>query len=250
MHSMKTIWQFNDPPELMVSEKQVAIITESLLKLASNKVIQSELTDIMQYMTSFLKARDKGDIHSQEYALLQLYSKLHSAGSIYSPSEIELFRKRNAYSCHPSGLLPLIMAQHFINPNTISADLGAGNGLQGLLLQCLYPHQRTLQIEFSSELIRVGKIYQKVLGVSDERIKWIHDDIVNVSLEGVDFIYMYLPAKPFDGGLEVYNAIVNKLCTRDKPFVIFSIYDCLGKFLNNQFSIFYSDGYLTCFVKK
>jgi hypothetical protein len=247
---MKLAQQFNNPPEIMFSEKQITVIAQSLLKLASNSAVQADLPDIDQYVKNFMTEKEKGDLTSQEYALLRLYARLHSAGSAYSPSESELFKKRNAYSCHPGGLSPLIMAEQFIKPESVVADLGAGNGLQGLLLQCLYPHRKTLQIELSSELIHIGRIFQKILGINDDRIEWVHDDIINVSLESVDFIYLYRPVRPLEGGKEVYHAIANKLAVINKPLVIFSVADCLAEFLDERFSTFYSDGQLTCFVKK
>jgi 16S rRNA G527 N7-methylase RsmG len=247
---MKLTGQFNDPLEIMSSEKQVTIIAQSLLKLASNSDVQSELPDIDEYVKNFITEKENGDLTSQEYALLRLYARLHIAGSAYSQTEIELFKKRNAYSCHPGGLSPLILAEQFIKPGSVVADLGAGNGLQGLLLQCLYPHRRTLQIELSSKLIRVGRIFQNILGISNDRIEWVHDDIVNVSLDAVDFIYLYRPVRPLEGGKEVYNAIANKLALINKPLVVFSVADCLSEFLDERFSVFYSDGQLTCFSYK
>jgi hypothetical protein len=246
---MKLPQQFNNPPEIMFSEKQVTIIVQSLLKLASNSAVQAEAPDVKGYIDNLIKEKERGDINSQEYALLCLYACLHRAGNIYSPFEIELFKKRNAYSCHPGGLSPLILAEQFIKPDSVVADLGAGNGLQGLLLQCLYPHRKTLQIELSSELIRVGRTFQKILGIGDERIEWIHDDIINVSLEAVDFIYLYRPVRPLEGGEKVYHAIADKLAGINKQLIVFSVADCLSEFLDERFSVFYSDGQLTCFVK-
>jgi hypothetical protein len=101
---MKLAQQFNNPPEIMFSEKQITVIAQSLLKLASNSAVQADLPDIDQYVKNFMTEKEKGDLTSQEYALLRLYARLHSAGSAYSPSESELFKKRNAYSCHPGGL--------------------------------------------------------------------------------------------------------------------------------------------------
>ncbi|NWF52187.1 MAG: hypothetical protein HXY47_03810 [Nitrospirae bacterium] len=247
---MKFTRQFNDTLEIMYSERQITIIMQSLLKLASDSVVQVELPEVKKYINNLIKERAEGDINSQEYALLCLYACLHRAGNIYSPFEIKLFKKRNAYSCHPGGLSPLILAEQFIKPDSVVADLGSGNGLQGLLLQCLYQHKKTLQIELSSELIRIGKIFQKVLGISEDRIEWIHDDIVNVSLEAVDFIYLYRPVRPLEGGRDVYLALAKKLSIINKPLIIFSVADCLAEFLDKRFSIFYSDGHLTCFIKE
>lgn len=231
-------------------EKQIATVTQAILELSNNDAVRSELPDLEQYVETFMAAVGKEDPTATEYTLLNLYIRLHIAGSKYSPSERELLKKRSGYSCLPSGLSPLIMAEKFIRPESIVADLGAGNGLQGLLLQRMYPHQRTLQIELSAEMIRIGRIFQRALGISDNRIEWINDDIINVSIEDVDFIYIYRPAIPLDGGQEIYNAISRKLEAVHKPLVVFSVADCLAKFLDKRFSIFYTDGHLTCFRKE
>ena len=231
------------------SEKQMAVIAKSLLELATYSAVQSEMPDLDLYVKDFMSALDEKDLSSIEDALLTLYIQLHNAGFRYSPSEIEILKKRNAYLCHPGGLSPLIMAKKFIKPESIVADLGAGNGLQGLLLQRICPHRKTLQIEISSELIRLGKIFQESLGISSDRIEWIHDDIVNVSIDTADFIYIYRPAKPIDRGRELYQSIARKLSAGNKPLIIFSVADCLAAFLDKRFSVFYTDGHLTCFIK-
>ena len=232
------------------SRKQTTTIIKSLLKLATDPIVQAEIPDLNCYVKKLSSALREEDPSSLESDLLNLYTRLHGAGSVYSPYERKLLTERKGYSCYPGGLSPLIKAVQFVRPGSIVADLGAGNGLQGLLLQCLSPHRKTIQIEISSEMIRIGKIFQKALGISDDRIEWIHDDIINVSIKTADFIYIYLPAKPLEGGKEVYKAIANKLNMMNRPLVIFSVADCLAKFLNGQFSIFYTDGHLTCFVKE
>ncbi|MEW6003314.1 MAG: hypothetical protein AB1638_11815 [Nitrospirota bacterium] len=231
------------------SEKSMGLIARCLLELATNRAVQSEVADAGRHAKIFLSELEKGDPESIESALLNLYVHLHAAGSRYSPSEKELLYKRCGYSCYPGGLSPIIMAGQFIKPDSIVADLGAGNGLQGLLLQRLYPHCRTLQIELSFEMIRIGKIFQKALGISDDRVAWIHDDIVNVSIEKADFVYIYRPAKPLNSGKKLYRAIAEKLASTNKPLVIFSVADCLARFLDERFSIFYTDGHLTCFIR-
>jgi hypothetical protein len=229
-------------------EKQISIIIESLLKIATNSAVRAELSEIDHYVENLKSALKKGDIPTLERALIDLYIRLHGAGSAYSPQEREILTKRKGYSCYPGGLSPLIKASQFIRPDSIVADLGAGNGLQGLLLQCICPHQKTIQIELSSQMIRVGRIFQQALGLSADRIEWIHDDILNVSIEEADFIYIYLPAKPLDGGKEIYEAIAHKISTMKRPPVILSVADCLAKFIDSRFSVSYMDGHLTCFV--
>jgi hypothetical protein len=231
------------------SRKQTSIVTESLLKIATDSIVQTEIPSIDHYVKNLRDVLKKDNPSALEIGLLNLYTQLHRAGSVYSPYERDLLLERRGYSCHPGGLSPLIKAVQFVKPESVVADLGAGNGLQGLLLQCLSPHRKTIQIEISSEMIRIGRIFQRALGISDDRIEWIHDDIMNVSIKTADFIYIYLPAKPLEGGKEVYEAIAHKLSMMNRPLVIFSVADCLAKFLGGQFSIIYSDGHLTCFVK-
>jgi len=231
------------------AEKKMTVIAESLLDLATHSNVRSEMPYLDQYVKDFMSALEKGEPSSIEDALLTLYIRLHSTGFRYSQSEKEILKKRNAYLCHPGGLSPLILAEKFIRPETTVADLGAGNGLQGLLLQRICPHRKTIQIELSAELIRIGKIFQEALGISSDRIEWIHDDIVNVSIDAADFIYLYRPAKPLERGKELYQAIARKLSAGNKPLVIFSVADCLGHYLDTRFSISYTDGHLTCFVR-
>jgi hypothetical protein len=231
-------------------EKQSAVIAESLLGLAENTAVRAEAPDLDHCVKNLRSAIEDEDLPRAESALLDLYVILHGAGRGYSAYEKKLLARRKGYSCHPGGLSPLVKAVEFISPDSVVADLGAGNGLQGLLLQRICPHRKTIQIEISSGLIRIGRIFQKALGISDDRIEWIHDDIVNASFEEADFIYIYLPAKPIDGGKEVYESIAGKINTMKRPPVIFSVADCLARFIDRQFSIFYTDGHLTCFVKE
>jgi hypothetical protein len=232
------------------SMKQTSVVIESLLKIATDSAVQAEIPNLDCCVNNLRNSMREGDPSSIEGNLLGLYTQLHRAGSIYAPHERKLLMERKGYSCHPGGLSPLINAVRFVRPKSIVADLGAGNGLQGLLLQCLSPHLKTIQIEISSEMIRIGRIFQQALGISDDSIEWIHDDIMNVSIKTADFIYIYLPAKPIEGGAKIYESIANKLSMVNRPLVIFSVADCLAKFLDGQFSIFYTDGHLTCFVKE
>lgn len=241
---------YNKYPMNQKSRKQISIVVESLLKLATDPVVQAEISNLDCYVKNLRSALKGYDPSSLESNMLNLYVQLHGAGSVYSPYERKLLTERKGYSCHPGGLSPIIKAVQFVRPESTVADLGAGNGLQGLLLQCLSPHKKTIQIEISFEMIRIGRIFQQALGISEDRIEWIHDDILNVPVKTADLIYIYLPAKPLEGGKKVYEAIANKLSMMNRPLVIFSVADCLAKFLNGQFSIFYTDGHLTCFVKE
>jgi hypothetical protein len=231
-------------------EEKMSVLEEAILELASDDTVRAELPELDGYVRRYISAKEGDDIPSLECALLELYLRLHAVGAEYSPAEKSLLESRRGITCHPGGLSPLIMAERFIGPESTVADLGAGNGLQGLLLQRISPHQRTLQIELSAGMLRVGRIYQQALGIGRDRVEWVNRDIADASIEDADFIYIYRPAKPLDSGNELYKSIAGKLAAVKKPLVIFSVADCLSKFLDEDFSVFYSNDYLTCFLRK
>ena len=231
-----------------VPEERLSTIALAMLELAADEAVRSELPDIGNSDESLLSIMERGDAPALEGAIVDLYISLHALGSKYSAAERKVLDIRSGYSCYPGGLLPLIMAGPHIRRESIVVDLGAGNGLQGLFLQRLYPHRKTLQVELSGEMIRIGRVFQQALGIPDNRITWINDDILNVSIDSADFIYIYRPARPQGKGSEIYRAIARKLTEGHRPRVVFSVADCLGEFLDG-FSVFYTDGHLTCFRK-
>jgi hypothetical protein len=135
------------------------------------------------------------------------------------------------YWNHAGGLSPILKAQPWIESDTVSADFGAGNGLQGLLLQLLYPHAGL----------------REWLGVSADRVEWIVDDVLNVSASGYAFIYLYRPVRPEGPGHEFYTRFAREVEAEENPPIIFSIADCLRDFLSDRYEVFYGDGHLTCF---
>ena len=76
-----------------------------------------------------------------EERFLLLYCHLHGYDAPYTLAERETVNLTGGYWCHAGGLSPITKAGDWIREDTISADFGAGNGLQGLLLQKLYPHK-------------------------------------------------------------------------------------------------------------
>jgi hypothetical protein len=132
----------------------------------------------------------------------------------------------------------------------VSADLGAGNGLQGLLLQRLYPHARTLQLEISSRMIDIGRGLQSWLGIPEDRVEWRCGDLLEAPLEDVDLLYLYRPVRPDGPGRRFYENLAGRLERAPGQVVVFSIADCLGEFLSDRFERFYGDGHLTCFRKQ
>lgn len=233
----------------MIFEPHAATIEQGLVKIASDSAVRKEVPGISKLMHEITVSRKQKDPFVLETALVKLYSCLHIAGSRYSTVERKRLESQHGYTSYPGGFSPLIRAEAHIRPESTVTDLGAGNGLQGLLMQHLYPHRKTVQVELSADMIRVGRIFQKALGIDENRVEWVHDDIVNVSIRKSDFVYIYRPARPIKEGKELYRIIADKLIDGDERRVVFSIADCISEFLAGHFSIFFSDGHLTCFKK-
>ena len=118
-----------------------------------------------EYKQKFLTRAEGEDSEALEEAFLTLYAHLHMHEGRYTPEERKQMDEAGGYWAHAGGLSPILEAAPWIRPNTVSADLGAGNGLQGLLLQILYPHRKTIQIEISSNMVELGKQLQAWLGI-------------------------------------------------------------------------------------
>jgi hypothetical protein len=193
------------------------------------------------------KATLQGSGGEVEDAFLELYSHVHMNEAPYTSEERLKMDEAGGYWNHAGGLSPILKAQPWIEADTVSADFGAGNGLQGLLLQLLYPHARTVQIEISSKMKDIGEGLRDWLAVSPDRVEWITDDVLNVSASGYDFIYLYRPVRPEGTGRDFYTRFAREVEAEEKPPVIFSIADCLSDFLSDRYEVFYGDGHLTCF---
>jgi hypothetical protein len=191
-----------------------------------------------------VETQDPDDI---EERLLELYAHLHMNGAPYSAEERRRMDAVGGYWNHAGGLNPLLKAWPWIEPDTVSADFGAGNGLQGLLLQALYPHARTVQIEISARMGDIGEALREWLAISPSRIEWVLDDVSSVPATGYDFIYLYRPVRPQGPGRSFYARFAREVESEPRPPVIFSIADCLRDFLSGRYEVFYGDGHLTCF---
>lgn len=182
-----------------------------------------------------------------EEAFLDLYCHLHGHEAPYTSAERQRMDELGGYWCHAGGLSPILKAGEHIRPHMVSSDFGAGNGLQGLLLQKLYPHARTIQIEISSRMVEWGRVLQGWLGIEPDKVDWVVADVLEYSPRGMDFIYLYRPVRPEGKGRRFYKNFAAQLTGSSRPVIIFSIADCLRSFLPEEFEIFYSDGHLTCF---
>ncbi|MBW1879241.1 MAG: hypothetical protein JRJ84_12835 [Deltaproteobacteria bacterium] len=195
----------------------------------------------------YLDATMTSDAEILEERFLALYSHVHGYEVPYTPEERQRFDASGGHLCHVGGLSPILKARAFVGPNTVSVDFGAGNGLQGLLLQTLFPHRKVVQIELSSRLVEAGRHLQDWLGIDDARVEWIVGDVRDISLSGMDFVYLYRPLRPTGPGERFYERLAADLESADRSVVIFSVADCLGPHLSSRFEVLFTDGHLTCF---
>lgn len=196
---------------------------------------------------AFLERARGTDGEALEEAFLELYAHLHMHEAPYSRQERARMDAAGGYWAHAGGLSPILVAPDHLGPGSVSADFGAGNGLQGLLFQLLAPHRKTVQIEISAEMIAIGRRLQAWLGIPDDRVEWIVGDVMDQVPRGMDLIYLYRPVRPDGPGRAFYERFAEALETADRPVVILSIADCLREFLPHRFVEFRGDGHLTCY---
>ena len=187
------------------------------------------------------------DADALEEAFLGLYVHLHMHESPYTKEERTRLDESGGYWSHAGGVSPIVKAAGHIQPDTVSADYGAGNGLQGLLMQKLYPHRKTIQIEISSAAINIGRRLQRWLNIAEQRVEWIAGDVLDHPPINVDFIYLYRPVRPVGEGIRFYETFARTVSLSPTEVTIFSIADCLKDFLPPDFDRFYYDGHLSCF---
>jgi len=204
------------------------------------------------FLTLFAACREsilRADAEAIEESITMAYAWLHGADSAYAPREREELDGAGGYWCHAGGLSPLWRAERWIPPRTRLVDYGAGNGLQGLLFQRLYPHRRTTLIELSGDMISRGKALQSMMGIDPEKVEWIHGSVTEVPPDRFDFIYLYRPLRPEGkAGRLFYENFAGTLAGVSHGVTIFSIADCLRDFLDASFVSFYDDGQLACFT--
>jgi len=192
------------------------------------------------------RAHTADDPDEVEEAFLELYCHLHMHEAPYTAAERGAVDRTGGYWNHAGGLAPLLGAGPHVTADTTSMDLGAGNGLQLLLLQHLDPHRRTIQVEISSRSAAIGRRLQRWLGIPAQRVRWEVADVMDFPVAGVDFLYLYRPVKPVGDGVRLYERLAAELEAAPRPVVVFSIADCLRTYLSDRFELLYHDGHLTC----
>ncbi len=195
----------------------------------------------------FLAARRGGDEEETEEAFLTLYAHLHGNEAPYTPGERRRLDETRGYWCHAGGISPILRALPLLEDGTVLGDFGAGNGLQGLLIQALRPHRKTIQIEISSRMVTAGRALQEWLSIPRERVEWIVGDVLDHTPEDMDFAYLYRPVRPEGEGRKFYERFGAALAGSSRTRIIFSVADCLRDFLPPDFTVFYADGHLTCY---
>jgi hypothetical protein len=195
----------------------------------------------------FVAAIEGSDAEALENSFVALYAHLHGYDVPYTTRERQRLAETHGYLNHVGGLSPILKAGPFIHSRTVSADFGAGNGLQCLLMQALYPHEKTVQIEISSRMVESGRELRAWLGIPEGRVEWVTGDVGDVSPDLMDFVYIYRPVRPTGAGRQFYERFARTLCASDRDLVVFSIADCLRDFIGPELEVFYHDGHLTCF---
>ncbi len=225
--------------------RQLVRLTKLLTDLPTPPGEQKYFPRFAELKERFLLAAEGDDGEEIEDSFLELYAHLHMHEAPYTKAERRRVDATGGYWAHAGGLSPILKAEPFIRPDTVSADLGAGNGLQCLLLQRLYPHALTIQIEISSHMVEIGKNLQGWLGIPEDQVEWVVGDVTTIMPVGVDFLYLYRPVRPEGSGRAYYRRLADHLEAADRDIVIFSIADCLRSFLSDAFEVVYGDGHLT-----
>ena len=228
----------------------MARLVELFLRLPAPPDPHQSFPDYPRLRDRLGRAAEDGEPEDVEARFLELYAHVHMNEAPYSLDERRRMDAAGGYWNHAGGLSPILKAGPWITPETVSADFGAGNGLQGLLLQVLYPHARTVQIEISARMKDIGESLGEWLGVSRDRVEWVVGDLQNVPATGYDFIYLYRPVRPEGPGRGFYTRFAREVESEPRPPVIFSIADCLKDFLSGRYEAFYGDGHLTCFRRR
>jgi hypothetical protein len=205
------------------------------------------LPDHERLRDGLARAVETDDPEEVESRLLQLYAHVHMNEAPYSGEERRRMDAAGGYWNHAGGLSPILKAAPWVGEGDVSVDFGAGNGLQGLLLQVLAPHARTVQIEICARMEDIGQALREWLGVPRERVEWVIDDVRNVPATGYDLIYLYRPVRPDGPGRDFYVRFAREAESEPRPPLIFSVADCLRGFLSDRYEVFYGDGHLTCF---
>jgi hypothetical protein len=197
-----------------------------------------------------LEAAVSGGTDAFDDALNHLYAHLAIRPEEYTTAERRRVDAAGGYWAHAGGLKAPLMAARWTERDTSVLDLGAGTGLQGLLLQLIAPHRLTLQVEISRRLVAVGRRLQQWLEIPDRRVAWAVADVTDVRLDGVDLLYLYRPVRPdHPVGGRFYRRIASEVYSGTVTTVV-SVADALAPLLEPDFHTVHADGQLTCLRRR
>ena len=231
--------------EDIFSVPESTAVEKALMRLAREGEVASAHPSVAALADDYEAARGSGDNDDREYRFLMLYQGLHCIGMGYSEQEAAQLKGSSGIANQPGGLLPVVAASRFMREDTVSGDLGAGNGLQGLLLQSIRPHAETRLVEMSTPMVEAGRMLTRALGLG-ARVRWTHGDITEQDLSGVGLVYIYRPAKPHGEGRALYEKLGQRLANAGGAVEV-SVADCLGPYISGFSEEIYKDEYFTCF---
>jgi hypothetical protein len=184
-----------------------------------------------------------------EEALLELYAHVHGFSAPYTCEERRRVDETGGYWCHAGGLSPVLRAADLLQPDAVSLDLGAGNGLQLLLAQLLRPHRLAIQIEISSVMVEQGRELQAWLEIDEARVAWRVEDVMEASVRGANLVYMYRPLHASGPGVSFYDRLAREMVAATELDHVLSIADAMGARLEPHFRVAHTDGHLTHFER-
>lgn len=194
-----------------------------------------------------LQALYSGDADAFDDALNALYAHLAIRSEEYTPTERDRVDAVGGYWAHAGGLTAVLVAARWTMRSTVAIDLGAGTGLQGLLLQRLAPHRLTVQVEISRSLVAVGRALQRWLGIPRDRVAWAVADVTDLRVRGCELVYLYRPVRPdHHAGGPFYDRLAADLRADTTTSTIVSVADALAPRLQPEFETVYADGQVTC----
>jgi len=230
------------------------VIETSLLRLSSAPEVAGLVPKAPLLADRLRDCARHAGLDERELALSSLYLTLHSAGAQYMPEEDEILARAHGIPKQPGGMTPILLSAPFVKPESTVVELGAGNGLQGLLLQSLARHAQTVMVEISGSLIETGRVLQRAMGLKDESVRWHHADLLEADLPALvggppDLLYMYRPVKPAGRGRRLYERIAEWIQEWPGGQAIMSVADCMSPFLGPGVKKLYEDEYLSVYMK-
>ncbi|PID78457.1 MAG: hypothetical protein CSA42_00315 [Gammaproteobacteria bacterium] len=229
-------------------EPGIELVEKALIKIALDKNIISKIPGAFELAEKLSQVQNQQNFEERETLLIDLYLLLHKFGCGYSDMEQNFISEKKGIKWLPGGIMPIILTSYLMNEDYVFADLGAGNGLQGLILQSISPHKKTRLIEISESHLMAGRAYAKALGFNNESILFENNDILSSDFKDIDIFYMYRPARPMNGGKNFYIRLSEKFEQMEKEFFLVSVADCFEPFIKQDCLTVYSNEFMKVFL--